>query len=82
MVKRCKCVGGTLAGSGEYKTYYETGSLRAGTHKIHIRKYKTKKRAVEAARRLSRASREWVAIMRGGFEVGACYNGKCEGGFE
>ena len=61
-----------------FTTYYETGSLRRGTMEHHKTTHKTRAGAVEAARKISRKTGHFVAVMRNGIEVASCYNGKCE----
>ena len=61
-----------------YSTYYETGSQRAGTLKIHRKTYKTRAAAVRAAEKLTKRRKGWVTVMRGGLEVAACHRGSCE----
>jgi hypothetical protein len=64
----------------KYKTYYEKGSHRRGTHKFHRGgPYSSKERAIEAACRLSKRVRTWVFVANAGtrgLTVAACANGK------
>lgn len=60
-----------------YYTYYETGSLRAGTLKSHRRRFGTLKAALVVAGNISRRRGGYVTVDKGGLEVAVCHRGKC-----
>lgn len=60
-----------------FTTYYETGSLRRGTLKAHKKDFSSKKKAVAHAKKLSKRTRAFVTVQRGGREVAECLKGSC-----
>jgi hypothetical protein len=61
-----------------FMTYYETGSISAGTKRFHKKTFASKKKAVEHARKLSKfKNRGYVTVNKGGREVAECYKGVC-----
>ena len=61
-----------------YHVRWDSGSLRAGTHRFHGKKYATRQRALTVGARASRMTKGYVIIERGGFEIAECYKGKCK----
>ena len=69
-------IGRTESGSGEYSSYYETGSISAGTRKIHIRRFVSRRKAFEDTAALSLSVDGYVTVNRNGLEIASFYRGE------
>jgi len=65
-----------------WKTYYETGSLNAGTLKFNVKRHQPLAAAREAARVVSLRKGLWrcVVLDSRGRETVECVRGRCEKG--
>lgn len=60
----------------KFTTYYETGSVRRGTIKVHKTSHASRAAAVQKARRLSKKTGGYVTFGRSGWGIATYYKGK------